>query len=74
MLRYLFLKAITRDWTTCFVLHIGSNASQESSGKDNDALGWVLGYLDINGAGKTTALKILSGDIIRTSGKATLAG
>jgi ATP-binding cassette subfamily A (ABC1) protein 3 len=37
---------------------------------------WVgfLGILGINGAGKTTALKMLSSDIIRTSGKATLAG
>ena len=36
--------------------------------------GEVFGFLGINGAGKTSALKMLSGDILPSSGSASLAG
>jgi ATP-binding cassette subfamily A (ABC1) protein 1 len=37
-------------------------------------LGQVFGFLGINGAGKSSALKMLTGDILPTSGTARLAG
>ena len=37
-------------------------------------MGEVFGFLGINGAGKTSTLQILSGDILPTSGGAQLAG
>jgi ATP-binding cassette subfamily A (ABC1) protein 3 len=36
--------------------------------------GEVLGYLGINGAGKTSTMKMLTGDILPTSGQAHLGG
>ena len=36
--------------------------------------GECFGFLGINGAGKTSTLKMLTGDIVPTSGKATLGG
>ena len=37
-------------------------------------VGQVFGFLGINGAGKTSTLKMLSGDVIPTGGKGTIAG
>ena len=37
-------------------------------------VGEVFGFLGINGAGKTSTLQILSGDVLPTSGSAQLAG
>ncbi|GMF33894.1 unnamed protein product [Phytophthora fragariaefolia] len=36
--------------------------------------GECFGFLGINGAGKTTSMKMLTGDIVPTSGNATLSG
>lgn len=40
----------------------------------NVAKGEIFGFLGANGAGKTTAIKMLTGLLVPTSGKATVAG
>ena len=37
-------------------------------------IGQCFGFLGINGAGKTSALKVLGGELVPTSGSATIAG